>query len=470
MNNLLNETFNKHLSLLHKKLNLNEVTEQEISKIQSLIDNNQFLKGKIVTEIDLIETPKFILYVSEDSLNHIKERHKEETKPGSIFTVVNLRLELEKLLNQNPTEDMNGRVKWLGINTGNVIGKMGVKLGNPEEVEKMEDYQMPDGRKEMVKISSGERDDTNEMSLITSELGQLDDGKRVLSLITAFPGGTMVDGMEIPLDRGQFASKGLYFVVKKSELVQEPELNESTEQSINDVIDEYMDREYSGYGRIVKNDLIKWLDNFDITVNDEVIKILDGVMTSKGFIPPQNAEKHNLPSKNEDGDEVYNKESDEQNESKNTLNESFTRHLGYLRKKLIKESITDDWFTEGSFSTYKKPSVEHYEIATEDGKLKTLEGEQEYKTGYYILTGPKGEKYSMPPEKFRELKDDLGNNKCSPKKIMKVIKLADHDGSVQTSWGAKLDYTSGNDYIVKHGSNDYGVVKKDIFDMTYVKL
>ena len=155
----------------------------------------------------------------------------------------------------------------------------------------------------------------------------------------------------------------------------------------------------------------------------------------------------------------------------NRLNETFNKHLGYLRKKLILiEGITDTWFDDGAFDTYKKPAVEQYEIATEDGTLKTLEGEQAYKKGYYILTGPKGEKYSMPPEKFNELKDDLGDGKCSPKKIMKVAKLADHDGSVNTSWGAKLDYTAGNDYIVKHGPGDYGVVKKDIFDTTYNRM
>ena len=72
------------------------------------------------------------------------------------------------------------------------------------------------------------------------------------------------------------------------------------------------------------------------------------------------------------------------------LNETFQRHLKLLHEKLkldevLEEGITDDWVKEGSFSTYKKPAVEKYEIATEDGILKTLEGEQEYKKGYYIL-------------------------------------------------------------------------------------
>jgi len=49
---------------------------------------------------------------------------------------------------------------------------------------------------------------------------------------------------------------------------------------------------------------------------------------------------------------------------------------------------------------------------------------------------------------------------------MKVAKLADHDGVLHTSWG-DLNYTKGNDYIVRHGPNDYGAVKGDIFKQTY---
>jgi hypothetical protein len=129
--------------------------------------------------------------------------------------------------------------------------------------------------------------------------------------------------------------------------------------------------------------------------------------------------------------------------------------------------ITDDWFAQGAFETYKKPNPEKYKIAQQDGTIQTLEGPVNYLAGYYILTGPKGEQYPMPPEKFAELKDDAGNGVCYPKKIIKLAKLADHDGSVATSWGETLNYTAGNDYIVKHGSNDYGVIKKDIFAQTY---
>ena len=55
-------------------------------------------------------------------------------------------------------------------------------------------------------------------------------------------------------------------------------------------------------------------------------------------------------------------------------------------------------------------------------------------------------------------------------KIIKIAKLADHSGSVDTSWGEKLNYNTGEDVIVRHGENDYGVVKKDIFTQTYEKV
>jgi hypothetical protein len=131
------------------------------------------------------------------------------------------------------------------------------------------------------------------------------------------------------------------------------------------------------------------------------------------------------------------------------------------------KSITDAWFKEGSFETYKLPAKEKYRIADKAGTIETLEGPVNYPAGFYIMTGPKGEEYPISPEKFNNLKDDLGNGVCQPKKIMKVAKVADHSGTVDTSWGEKLQYNPGVDVIVRHGPNDYGVVKKDIFQQTY---
>lgn len=138
-----------------------------------------------------------------------------------------------------------------------------------------------------------------------------------------------------------------------------------------------------------------------------------------------------------------------------------------MRIQQLLESVSDDWFKTGSFKTFKKPAREPYEIAQQDGVLQTLEGPVNYKAGFYIMTGPKGEKYPITPERFNDLKDDNGDGTASPKKIVKLAKVADHSGTVNTSWGEPLNYNPGEDIIVKHGPGDYGVVKKDIFAKTY---
>ena len=130
--------------------------------------------------------------------------------------------------------------------------------------------------------------------------------------------------------------------------------------------------------------------------------------------------------------------------------------------------INDDWFEQDSFKAFKRPDkIERYEIATEPGVIQTLEGPVEHPAGYYIMTGPKGEQYPISPETFKKNKDDLGNGRAQPKKIVKLAKVADHSGTVDTSWGQKLEYNPEVDVIVRHGPGDYGVVKREIFDITY---
>jgi hypothetical protein len=130
------------------------------------------------------------------------------------------------------------------------------------------------------------------------------------------------------------------------------------------------------------------------------------------------------------------------------------------------DGITDHWFKTGSFETYKKAAPVHYKTAISPGVIDTLEGPVNYMAGHKIITGPKGEQYPISPEKFVTLYDDNKDGTATPKKIHKHAKLADHDGVVHASWG-DLNYKAGEDYIVRHGHNDYGVVKKDIFNQTY---
>lgn len=128
--------------------------------------------------------------------------------------------------------------------------------------------------------------------------------------------------------------------------------------------------------------------------------------------------------------------------------------------------VNDEWFKQGAFKTFKKAAPVKYQLAQQPGTVDTLEGPVRYEAGHYIMTGPKGERYPISPDKFNTLYDDNGDGTATPKKISKLAKLADHDGVLHTSWG-DLQYTKGNDYIVRHGAGDYGAVKKDIFAQTY---
>jgi len=141
-----------------------------------------------------------------------------------------------------------------------------------------------------------------------------------------------------------------------------------------------------------------------------------------------------------------------------------------INEVISTSTINDDWFDQASIQVAKKANPIQYKKAIEPGSIETLEGPVDYQAGFYIITGPKGEEYPIPPAKFNELYNDNKDNTATPKKIIKVAKLADHDGVVNTSWGEPLNYTAGNDYIVRHGAGDYGVVKKDIFSQTYEEV
>jgi hypothetical protein len=155
------------------------------------------------------------------------------------------------------------------------------------------------------------------------------------------------------------------------------------------------------------------------------------------------------------------------------MNPEFFRKYSDLITESEQTAIDDEWFKQGSFKTFKNPAKERYEVAPQDGYIDPKDAKESkgkpvpYKKGWYIMTGPQGEKYAFPPEKFAELKDDEGHGICTPKKIIKIAKIADHSGSVDTSWGEKLYYDPGVDVIVRHGPGDYGVVKTDIFTQTY---
>ena len=132
--------------------------------------------------------------------------------------------------------------------------------------------------------------------------------------------------------------------------------------------------------------------------------------------------------------------------------------------------INDAWFKDGKFIIYKRLVNETYQIANVPGIADTAEGPVPYEAGWYLCISPTGHLYPLSAEKFNLVKIDLGDGICIRKKIIKWAKIADHSGFVDTSWGEKLPYIVDEDIIVRHGPNDYGVIKITIFDQNYERI
>ena len=184
-------------------------------EIQPLIDANPYVSGQ-ANQSNCLETNKFVLYASAEGVKHILDRHADAYAPGSLLTDnFNLTGEIEKLIQTEPDErDSRGMVKWLERDLGSVVGYMGVAKADPTVVAQMQDYAMQGYQGiEKVKIAPGERAGTQLLSLITASIGQLSDGREVLSLVTIFPGSNTIDGVEIPHSRPAFAGEGFYFVL-----------------------------------------------------------------------------------------------------------------------------------------------------------------------------------------------------------------------------------------------------------------
>ena len=185
------------------------------NEIQPMIDENPYVSGQ-ATRDNILESSMCVLYASQESMQHIMDRHADKYAPGSLFTlpITKFYAELEDIIVEEPTEvDAREMSKWLEVDLGFTIGQMGVAHADPSQVQVMEDYTMPGGRMEKVKIAPGEREDTSLVSVITAKIGELQDGRDVLSLVTMFPGANSINGVEMPHDRTSFASAGFYFVL-----------------------------------------------------------------------------------------------------------------------------------------------------------------------------------------------------------------------------------------------------------------
>ena len=213
-----------------------ESGEQMIyDQINTMIETNQFLKGKVVADKETVfDAGDFILLLGD--LNHITDAHVDETIPGSKFEKgVDLKKAIISLVSNNkPTEMTKGfgpsetkvanieeaeKFKCLGLDSKVPVGVDNIYKSEPnsEEFKSMNAYSYKDsrGNEFRIKVKEGEGEKTTFLSFIGAKLGKLGD-KIVLSVMTAFPGQ---NGAEV-VNRNDFEKLGYYFTTTNKEVIE----------------------------------------------------------------------------------------------------------------------------------------------------------------------------------------------------------------------------------------------------------
>jgi hypothetical protein len=215
--------------------NIENPEEIIYGQIQSMIENNQFLKGKVEANKETVyDAGDYILLLGD--LSHITDAHVEETIPGSKFNKgVDLKKAIIGLVSGNkPTEMTKGfgpsetkvtnsdeaeKFKWLGLDSKTDVGIENVHQSdiNSEEFKSMNVYNYKDSRGNQfsIKVKQGEGEKTNFLSFIGAKLGKIGN-KVVLSVMTAFPGK---NGVSIA-NRNEFIKNGLYFTTTSKEVIE----------------------------------------------------------------------------------------------------------------------------------------------------------------------------------------------------------------------------------------------------------
>jgi hypothetical protein len=204
-------------------------------QINTMIDANQFLKGKVVADKETVfDAGDFILLLGD--LTHITDAHVDETIPGSKFDKgIDLKKAIISLVSSNkPTEMTKGfgpnetkvsnpdeaeKLKWLGLDSKVPVGVDNIYKSEPnnEEFKSMNVYTYKDSRGNdfKIKVKEGEGEKTTFLSFIGAKLGKVGE-KTVLSVMTAFPGQ---NGAEVA-NRNDFEKLGYYFTTTNKEVIE----------------------------------------------------------------------------------------------------------------------------------------------------------------------------------------------------------------------------------------------------------
>ena len=265
--NLLNETFKKHLKLLHEHLNINE--GYDINKAKSLLQTNPFLKDSAdkITDQNLIDIGNGLVFLHlDDTFKHAKLSHAASSElPGSKFNseyltddqLVSLIKEIvKKNVPEEKVENNVRKLKWFNIDIGKEIGLDSVikkdklpsnlsssnyeykeKIGNVKAIPfilKNPDVAIFDSNNNKITLDNVDKIDTSgttsyyvvqplqivnmpltpttKVNLILAVIGDLDDKTRLVSLMTIFPG----EADEKLMNKQDYIKAGYVFLKPKN--------------------------------------------------------------------------------------------------------------------------------------------------------------------------------------------------------------------------------------------------------------
>lgn len=195
----------------------------EIEEVKKIVEENQYISDKDVTEEKLISSDKWIVYISQQTLDHIKSHMGPNAEigdaPGSYYTdswrkgVETAISKYEPEVGENPPF----RTAWTGVDAGAHVGYVTIGFdANLEDSEKKSyTYDRPVRGQmvpETIAVREEEAEKTNFLTIVGSKIGEVN-GKGLISLWTTYPDfkDGKINGKEIPMNRSEFEKNGFYF-------------------------------------------------------------------------------------------------------------------------------------------------------------------------------------------------------------------------------------------------------------------
>jgi hypothetical protein len=146
-----------------------------------------------------------------------------------------------------------------------------------------------------------------------------------------------------------------------------------------------------------------------------------------------------------------------------------------LERKDLNTDTAVDPATEPTSKATKKSFDVNARILTKPEKITTVvdgvvETTKNGKIGDYVLTGPKGEEYTVDPKtvESKYTVNKIGDNKAilTTKPVTIDYSIADKDMTFTASWGEDMIANPGDALVYEDGKLSYRI-EKDIFEKTY---